>query len=160
MRLVNFFLLLTLIAYGAYQWKEEAELELSGSRWSCNELSSNFTSDAYKKYQEIGERDTIYFASSSHLTIYQSGELVFKNGNREKYEVIMDVSYKVKKNKLSLFYKNIDWHKKPESAPIFVRDTESLEGLEADVKFMIDDDQLYFFNRKSNEDNNFICFSV
>lgn len=46
---------------------------------------------------ERGERDTIYFASSSNLTIYQSGELVFKNGKREKYEIVMDVSYRVKK---------------------------------------------------------------
>lgn len=159
MRLVNFLLLLVLIGFVVYQWIFNTT-ELSGSRWSCNELSSNFISEPYKKYQEIGERDVFYFASSSNLTIFQTGELVFKNGSREKYEVIMDVSYTIKKNKLSLLYKNIDWHKKPENAPVFVRDTESLKGFESDVKFIIDDDQLYFHNRKKNEDNNFICFAV
>ena len=159
MRLVNFLLLLVLIGFVAYQWAFNTT-ELSGSRWSCNELSSNIISEPYKKYQEIGERDILYFASSSNLTIFQTGELVFKNGSREKYEVIMDVSYKVKKNKLSLLYKNIDWHKKPENAPVFVKDTESLEGFESDIKFIIDDEQLYFYNRKKNEDNNFICFAV
>ena len=159
MRLINSILLLFLIGFVVYQWVFNT-IELSGSRWSCNELSSNFISEPYKKYQKIGERDVFYFASSSNLTIFQTGELVLKNGHREKYEVILDLSYKIKHNKLSLFYKNIDWHKKPENAPVFVRDTESLKNFEADVKFIIDDEHIYFHNRKNNEDNNFICFAV
>lgn len=159
MRLVNFLLLFVLISFVGYQWVIDVP-ELSGSRWTCHELSKNFTSAPYQKYQEIGERDVLYFASSSNLTIYQTGQLLFKNGEKEKYEVIIDVSYKVKKNKLSLTYKNIDWHLKPSNAPVFVQDLDSLKGFESDLKFMINDDQLYFFNRLNNEDSNFICFSA
>lgn len=159
MRIINVMLLVFLIIFGFYQWKFD-DSELSGTRWSCHELSKKFTSEPYKKYQEIGERNVLTFASSSNLTIFQSGELVLKTGKREKYEVLFDMTYTVHKNRISLAYKSIDWYQKPEGSPIFVRDADSLKGFKADLKFLIDDERLYFYNRINNEDSNFVCFSV
>ena len=159
MRIVNLVLFLILIGAGIYKWMPE-NTEFSGTRWSCNELSTGFTSAPYEKYQEILERDLFDFASSSNLTLYQSGELVFKNGEREKYELLYELGYKtVAKNKISLVYKKIDWHRQPKNAPIFIRDIESLKEFEFDLKYIIDDGQLYFQNRIKNEDKNFVCFA-
>ncbi|OCH43648.1 hypothetical protein [Aliivibrio fischeri] len=159
MRLVNLILLLILMGLAFYKFSFH-DTELAGSRWACNELSKNFISEPYKKYQEITEKDVLYFASSANLTIFQTGELVFKNGERHKYEVIIDASYKVKKNKISLKYTNIDWHYKPAKSPVFVQDLDSLQGFETDLNYIINDEQLYFYNRKKHENTNYLCFSL
>lgn len=157
MRIVNFILLLFLVGLLSYYWLFQ-DSELQGTRWTCNELSTNFISAPYQKYQEIGERYVLYFASSSNLTIFQKGKLVFKDGEHEKYEVIIDADYKVKKDKISVKSKKIDWHLKPKNAPIFIQDLDSLKDFETDLNFIISDEKLYFHNRKNHENTNFVCF--
>lgn len=159
MRIVNFILLLIVISVFFYQW-EDAQPDFSGARWSCTELSKNFTSEPYKQYKEIQERDVLQFASSSNLSIYQSGYLLHKEGGREKYEVIFEIDYTVNENVLSLNYKKVNWHDKPLSSPTFIKDTESYEGYKTDLNFIIDNNRLYFHNRKANEDANFVCFAT
>lgn len=158
MRIVNFILLLFLVGLLSYYWLFQ-DSELQGTRWTCNELSTNFISAPYQKYQEIGERYVLYFASSSNLTIFQKGKLVFKDGEHEKYEVIIDADYKVKKDKISVKSKKIDWHLKPKNAPIFIQDLDSLKDFETDLNFIISDEKLYFHNRKNHENTNFVCFA-
>ena len=132
---------------------------LSGSRWHCKTMKTDFLSRAFEPYQSLYERMIFTFQSDETFSIKEFVTITGKDDSSHVVENLYNGYYKRQGDRLSMTIADVRTATKhPDS--IINAEYSEYQGITIDYNYQVVDDYLYLFNDNRSEIFNSICYQV
>ncbi|MDK9739843.1 hypothetical protein KI655_21340 [Vibrio sp. D404a] len=132
---------------------------LSGTRWHCKTMKTDFLSQAYQPYQSMYERMIFTFQSDETFSIKEFVTITGKDQSRHDVENLYSGHYKKSGDHISV---TVDDVRTLVEHPDLVINKEYSEyqGVTIDYNYQLKDNFLYLFNDSRSEIFNSTCYQV
>jgi len=132
---------------------------LSGSRWHCKTMKTDFLSRAFAPYQSLYERMIFTFQSDETFSIKEFVTITGKDDSSHVVENLYNGYYKQQGDRLSMTIADVRTATKHPDLVINAEYSE-YQGITIDYNYQVVDDYLYLFNDNRSEIFNSICYQV
>lgn len=132
---------------------------LSGSRWHCKTIKTDFLSRAFEPYQSLYERMIFTFQSDETFSIKEFVTITGKDDSSHVVENLYNGYYKQQGDRLSMTIADVRTATKHPD-PVINAEYSEYQGITIDYNYQVVDDYLYLFNDNRSEIFNSICYQV
>ena len=132
---------------------------LSGSRWHCKTMKTDFLSQAFEPYQSLYERMIFTFQSDETFNIKEFVTITGKDDTSHVVENLYSGNYTQQGDRLSMTIVDVRTATKHPDLVINAEYSE-YQGVTIDYNYQRIDNSLYLFNHSRSEIFNSTCYQV